>query len=398
MLSSNHPNQTSATQEQKLRRRRYQKGSLQARKHGKKRVWVVQYYDADGHHRYHTLGRIADLTKSQAQEEQVAFMRTINGGDGERQEVRPVLVSEFVNQVYLPFQRGKWKSSTKGTSENRIKVHVIGDLGNRQLESFTPTGLQAYLESKAVTHGFSVVDHLRWDLTSICELAVAEKLLTTNPAKTLYTPPTAKKGECPVMTAVDVENALGAVEHREKVILHLAIFSGLRPGEMLAIQRRNVSADGSAVVIEQRVYRGELDAPKNGETRTVAVPPRTAALLVEWLGTAVDPEPNAWVFASENRETPLWRDNLLRRHIRPALEKVNLGWVDFKVMRRTNASLSHGAKVDPKVSADQRGHGIGVSLDVYTKSNIQQKGVAAKKLEDSIYRRKVVPMERRKAS
>jgi hypothetical protein len=72
--------------------------------------------------------------------------------------------------------------------------------------------------------------------------------------------------------------------------------------------------------------------------------------------------------------------------------------VDFKVMRRTNASLSHGAKVDPKVSADQRGHGIGVSLDVYTKSNIRQKGVAAKKLEDSVLGRKVVRMPERKAS
>ena len=54
----------------------------------------------------------------------------------------------------------------------------------------------------------------------------------------------------------------------------------------------------------------------------------------------------------------------LRRHIRPALAKVKLGWVDFKVMRRTNASLRHSAKVDPKVSADQRGHGIGVSIGV----------------------------------
>ncbi len=100
----------------------------------------------------------------------------------------------------------------------------------------------------------------------------------------------------------------------------------------------------------------------------------------------------------ENRETPLWRDNLLRRHIRPALAEVHLGWVDFKVMRRTNGSLSHGAKVDPKVSADQRGHGIGVSLDVYTKSNIQQKGIAAKKLEDSVLGRKVVRMPKQKAS
>jgi|HubBroStandDraft_6_1064221.scaffolds.fasta_scaffold27437_2 integrase len=323
-----------------MRRRRYQKGSLQARRHGKKRVWVVQYWDADGHHRYHTIGRMADLTKSQAQEEQVAFMQTINGGDGEPQEIRPVLVSEFVNQTYLPFQRGKWKGSTKGTSENRIHFHILGDLGNCQLESFSPTGLQAYLESKAVTHGFSTVDHLRWDLTSICDLAVAEKVLTTNPAKELYTPSAAQKGACPVMTASEVEMALGAVEFREKVILHLAIFSGLRPGEILAIRRRNVATDGSYVAIEQRVYRGDLDTPKNSKSRQVAVPPRSSALLVEWLRAAVGSEQDAWVFASENPETPLWRDNLLRRHVRAPLEQVGLGWVDFKVMRRTNASLT----------------------------------------------------------
>jgi integrase len=398
MLGSNHPNQISVPQEKTMRRRRYQKGSLQARRHGKKRVWIVQYYDAEGHHRYHTIGRMADFTKSRAEEEQAAFMRTINGGDGKPMEVRPVLVAEFVNQVYLPFQRGKRKKSTKGTSENRIQFHIVGDLGNCQLESFTPTGLQAYLEGKAATHGFSMVDHLRWDLTSICDFAVAEKVLATNPAKELYTPSTAKKGACPVMTAFDVERALGAVEFREKVILHLAIFSGFRPGEMLAIQRRNVSPDGRSVEIEQRVYRGDLDVPKNGETRSVSVPPRTSALLVEWLSAAVDPEPTAWVFASENRETPLWRDNLLRRHIRPALAKVNLGWVDFKVMRRTNASLGHHAKVDPKVSADNRGHGIGVSLDVYTKSSIGQKAVAVKKLEDSVLGPKIVRMPRKKAS
>lgn len=398
MLGSKHPNQTPATQEKTMRRRRYQKGSLQARRHGTRRVWVVQYYDAEGHHRYHTLGRMSDMTKSQAQEGQVAFMRTINGGECQTQEIRPVLISEFVNQVYLPFQRGKWKDSTKGTSENRIKAHIIADLGNCQLESLTLTGLQAYLDKKAEVYSFSMVDHLRWDLSSICQVAVAEKVLTANPADQLYTPSTAGEGDCPVMTAAEVDKALGAVEQREKLILQLAIFSGLRPGEMLAIQRRNVSPDGSSVEIEQRVYRGELDSPKNGKTRAVAIPPRSAALLVEWLSAAVDPEPNAWVFASENRETPLWRDNLLRRHIRPALEKVNLGWVDFKVMRRTNASLSHGAKVDPKVSADQRGHGIGVSIDVYTKSNMQQKGTAAKILEDSVLGQIVVPIQKQEAS
>ncbi|MEO8369121.1 MAG: hypothetical protein ABI806_07980 [Candidatus Solibacter sp.] len=188
MLGLKDPNQTSVPRQEKpLRRRRYQKGSLQKRRHGKQRVWVVQYYDAEGHHRYHTLGRQCDLTKGQAEKNQVAFMREVDGGDEQPDRVRPVLVREFVNQVYLPFQRGKWKGSTKGTSENRIQFHIVKELGNSQLESFTPTGLQAYLERKAVTHGFSVVDHLRWDLTSIGDLAVAERVLTTNPAKALYT-------------------------------------------------------------------------------------------------------------------------------------------------------------------------------------------------------------------
>jgi integrase len=341
---------------------------------------------------------MCDMNKTQAEQDQVAFMREINGGDAEPDRVRPVLVSEFVNQTFLPFYRGKWKGSTKDTSENRILFHIVGDLGNTQLETLTPIGLQAFLDRKAVTGGFSLVDHLRWDLSSICELAVADRVIPTNPARALYTPKNAKKGACPVMTADEVEEAVGAVHFREKVILHLALFSGLRPGEMLAVRRRHIAPDRSSVTIEQRVYRGVLDDPKNSQSRTVAVPPRTAALLREWLDTAVDPAPDAWVFASENRETPLWRDNLLRRHVRPALRKIGLGWVDFKVMRRTNASLGQDAKVDPKVSADQRGHGIGVSLDVYTKTSIQRKAEGAQQLEDAVLGRKVVPIREKVAS
>jgi hypothetical protein len=45
--------------------------------------------------------------------------------------------------------------------------------------------------------------------------------------------------------------------------------------------------------------------------------------------------------------------------------------------------------VDPKVSADQRGHGIGVALDVYTKSSMKDRAIAAKQLEDSVFTKAV---------
>lgn len=130
MLILNCPNQpTVPHQENRIRRRRYQKGSLQARWHGKRLVWVVLYWDSEGHHGDHTIGPKSDFTKSGAQVEQAKFMESINGGQGEDNEVRPFLVREFVTQVYLPFYRGKWKGSTRGTSENRIQYHVVGDLG-----------------------------------------------------------------------------------------------------------------------------------------------------------------------------------------------------------------------------------------------------------------------------
>jgi hypothetical protein len=57
------------------------------------------------------------------------------------------------------------------------------------------------------------------------------------------------------------------------------------------------------------------------------------------------------------------------------------------VLRKTNASLSKKAGVDPKVASDQRGHGLGVSLEVYTSSDLEQKRAALKALEAAVLRK-----------
>jgi hypothetical protein len=53
-------------------------------------------------------------------------------------------------------------------------------------------------------------------------------------------------------------------------------------------------------------------------------------------------------------------------------------------MRRANASLGRKAGVDDKVAADQRGHGLGVSLDVYATSDLEEKLKAVRKLEAAV--------------
>ena len=95
-------------------------------------------------------------------------------------------------------------------------------------------------------------------------------------------------------------------------------------------------------------------------------------------------EPDAWVFESENPAKPIWRDNCWYRHMKPKLEQFGLGWANFQVLRRTHASLGHDAGIDPKVAADQRGHGIGVAIDVYTKAALSRRAEAAERLENAV--------------
>ncbi len=51
------------------------------------------------------------------------------------------------------------------------------------------------------------------------------------------------------------------------------------------------------------------------------------------------------------------------------------------------------------VTADQRGHGVGVAIEEYTKTTVKDRAVAARKLEQEVLgKRKVVRMPHRKAS
>ncbi len=345
-------------------------------------MWVLLYRDGSTR-KYATLGLFSKMSKSQAEAKRDDLINEVNL----RNAVAPdpnITFGEFLEGVALPFQRSKWKRSTAATTENRIKHHLGLEFGEEKLSSLGLKELQAFLTTKAKELSRSVVAHLRWDLRAIFKLAVAEGYVERDPTSALFTPTQAATSQARVMNKEEVDQYINALEQRERVIAYLAIFVGMRPGEILALQRRHVRSDCSQLNIDQRLYRGDIDTPKtNSSTRTVAIPPKTANQLKEWMGL-VGKQPDAWVFAFENPLKPLWRDNVWYRGMKPRLEKVGLEWANFQVMRRTHASLGHDAGIDPKVAADQRGHGIGVAIDVYTKAALSRRAEAAEQLENAV--------------
>ena len=180
--------------------------------------------------------------------------------------------------------------------------------------------MQSFLNAKAKSLSRSIVAHLRWDLRAIFKLALAEGYAERDPTAALYTPKEATVMPTRAMTGKEAEQHINALDLRERVIDHLALFVGMRPGEILGLQRRHVSEDCREVVIDQRLYRGDIDTPKTTSSRrTVAIASETVRQLHEWMDLVGD-DPYAWVFASENPAKPIWRDNLWYSYTHTSLE------------------------------------------------------------------------------
>jgi integrase len=319
------------------------------------------------------------MTKGEAREEVAKIV-----AENRAKEQTPKQFGEFVEAVYFPYYRRKWKDSTEENNVNRIGFHLVQAYRDRQLASFKRDELQDLLDLKAKHDhlSFSVVDHLRWDLKQIFDMAMAEGQIERNPALLLFTPAEARRPVRLVMTIEEVRIMFAVLDPRERLIAKLALIAGMRPGELFAlIWERMTKAHAD---IRQRVYRRRLNTPKSDNSlRQAALSEGLLADIEAWRAAAIQTSPKAWVFPSEAL-TPLSKDNCWRRNILPKLKAVGLEWANFQVMRRTHSSLMKEMGVDTKLTADQLGHDVAVDLNTYTMTSVAARQVALNRLENLI--------------
>lgn len=354
-------------------RRRHQTGGL--KKHRGK--WMGQWW-SDGKRVAKVLGPVKEMTKGQAREKVAKIVADENA---KREANRVWKFGEFVELIYFPYYSRKWKESTRQENFQRVNNHLVGAFGDRELSAFRRDELQDLLDQKSGL-SFSVVDHLRWDLNQIFEMAVAEGQVPKNPARLLFTPKEAKRPMRKVMTIEEVQLCLGILRFRERMIAKLAILTGMRPGEIFGLKWGRVKEHH--VKVEERVYRGLVDTPKTTQSlRKAALSAVLSSEMEIWRASVSDTRADAWVFPSERR-TPLSKDNVWRRYMHPKLETAGLGWVNFQVMRRTHATLMKQLGVDGKLVADQLGHSLDVNQNVYTQSPVESRLDMVNKLEESL--------------
>jgi len=333
----------------------------------------------DGSRKSKTLGLCSKMTKAEAETELAKHVQPVNEAKGATEYT----LQGFARTVVFPWYRRSWKPSTAMTTEDRVDHHILKTLGNKPLSWFTRQTLQDFLDKKTASGlSHSTVAHLRWDLRQLFRMAVNDGLIPRNPAELLHAPKKQAR-EKRVLTIEELRTILAALPVREKLIIGLAGISGLRPGEILSLRWSDIHDDG--LHIERGIYRGVVQSPKTHHSvRTAAISATTREDLKAWKTLSPNTASDDWIFPNEKGNNPLSQGNYWRRNIKPTLDNLQLAGVTFQALRRTCASILNALGVDGKLVADQLGHTLDVSQNVYTKSGIARQAAAINKLDTTL--------------
>jgi integrase len=140
---------------------------------------------------------------------------------------------------------------------------------------------------------------------------------------------------------------------------------------------RRDTVELGAIRIQRSLYKGEVNPTKTNEIRDVGVDPEIFERLTAWIATLPDQSKEGWVFPSERSVKPLLPDNVLRRCFQPRLKPLGFDCFNFAVLRRSHSTLHQERGTDPKIIADQQGHGLGVHPPEYVDSSLARKREAS---------------------
>ncbi|HZC07305.1 MAG TPA: tyrosine-type recombinase/integrase [Ktedonobacterales bacterium] len=310
----------------------------------------------------------------------------------------------------------EWLDGKKATLRPRTWLryrellrHVTATLGGHQLTRITPRALQRlYADLQAMPPdgaGLSstTVHHAHTALRQAFASAERQGLIARNPADLLDAPRMAES-EMQVLTLTQAKTLLATAQgDKLEAIITLALTTGMRLGELLGLQWRDVDLTRASLQVRNTMQRvpGEgwrLGPPKTARSRRrIDLAPEGVAALRRhharqaedrlaagalWESSADAPD---LVFANAVGR-PIEGANFLRRDFAPLLARAGLPRVRFHDLRHTAATLLLEQGIHPKIVAEMLGHSdISLTMNRYSHAVPTMQRDAVSKLNDALF-------------
>lgn len=329
------------------------------------------------------LRRTVRGTKREAEELLVRLLHERDSGlDQPRTKVT---VGEYLDRWLHDYVRFNTSPATYVQYESLIRRHIRPVIGSFELSRLRPQQVQNLytraLEGTGERRPLSAssVTSLHRILREALQYATRWQLISRNPADGAE-PPRVSRPSLSVPDGQVVRRLLASAELTPYgAVVHLALMSGLRRGEVLGLRWEDVDLDAGVLYVRQTLQRLpgrslEFRRPKTtSSNRSVALSPATVSRLRRHrqnqlehrlrLGAAYE---DAGLVFTTPIGSPIDPSNLRRAWL-GIQRAAGAQGIRFHDLRHAHATLMLQQGTHPKIVSERLGHsGIRVTMDVYS--------------------------------
>ena len=320
-------------------------------------------------------------------------------------EPTKMTVADLLEQWLTDYAKPNVAGKTYERYQEIVHKNLIPALGHHQLTKLQPLHIQAFY-SDMLDHGRKnsdggglsplTVRHYHRVLRKALHDAVRWRLLARNPAEAADPPQVVRK-EMKVLTLVEVTLLLqSAQDSRFYIPILLAVTTGLRRGEILALRWEDVDLDAGMLTVRRSLEQTRsgitFKEPKTPRSRRMVVLPEITigplrahkeaqTLQKLMLGSAYEDNRLVCTEADGSMINP----EHLSRGFRVLLKLAELPRIRFHDLRHTHATILLSEGIPAKVVAERLGHStIVLTLDTYSHVLLPMQEEAARKLDNAL--------------
>lgn len=341
-------------------------------------------------------------TKREAEREMTRLLNELNTGSFV--EPSKLTVAQYLQRWLDDYAKVNVSAKTFERYGEHIRLHLNPSLGNHLLSNLKPLHIQAHY-SKMLQSGRrdgkgglspQTVIHQHRVLREALQQAVKWQLLVRNPADAVE-PPRAQRDEMAALDEAETACLLGAAKgtHLYLPIL-LAVTTGLRRGELLAIRWDDLDLKSSSLCVRQALQQTKegisFKQPKTAKgRRQIALPSLAVEALIRHKGEQAEQrlilgpryQYQGLVICEEDGQ-PLNPRNFSKAFA-VFVDRRGLKDVRFHDLRHSHATQLLRQNIHPKVVSERLGHAtIGITLDTYSHVLPGMQEEAARKLDGAL--------------
>lgn len=336
-------------------------------------------------------------TKADAKEELLKVKSQVVSGDYLQESTMefPIFIKEWFETTY----KRNVEITTAKSREYLINNHLINPFSNKRINEIKTIDIDYFYLDK-IDEGYSpaYIRHMHNLLRQAFGQAVKWELIKSNPAINAK-PPKIRKTDKNIWNVNEVKNFLNLTKgHSNSMAYLLAIFTGMRRGEILALSWSDIDFRNNKIHIKRSLaYVPRIGIIiKNTKTSASKRQISISEFVINELKKLQEKqvfqkekmghkyEDNHLVITTEHGK-PINPRNLLRQFY-GLIEEAEIPKISFHDLRHTHATIMMEQGENPKVVSERLGHSrVSVTLDLYSHVSDDLQKEAADKFEQTIF-------------